>query len=241
MKRIFTTALFVTLSAFSISVIGQSESREELLKRIESKRAELSILENSFLAPSEDDRATYAEFLKQEDTGLIRLLPREVYDQETKMTIRGGGAFYSFVRLTHAYGYGSDIMLDQGHLAVGFAGADYGILVKMGDIPLEQVALNHPSSQFMFSYRPPTEEPRARAEYRQFGAGQTIDGTLYKSRLPAEVNTTYLLRSIDYGTSDVLVAFRVFRKDSDGSLIIAWKLLNKFPKPDLARPAQATN
>jgi len=55
------------------------------------------------------------------------------------------------------------------------------------------------------------------------------------------VNTTYLLRSIDYGTSDVLVAFRVFRKDSDGGLIIAWKLLNKFPKPELARTAQATN
>jgi len=53
--------------------------------------------------------------------------------------------------------------------------------------------------------------------------------------LPVKVNTTYLLRSINYVASDVLVAFRVVRKDSDGSIIIIWKLLKNYPRPKLAR------
>jgi hypothetical protein len=31
------------------------------------------------------------------------------------------------------------------------------------------------------------------------------------------------------------------RKDTDGSVIIVWKLLKKFPKPELARTVQAAN
>jgi len=37
------------------------------------------------------------------------------------------------------------------------------------------------------------------------------------------------------------VAFHTVRKDTDGSLIIAWKLLKRFPKPELLRGAQETN
>jgi hypothetical protein len=57
----------------------------------------------------------------------------------------------------------------------------------------------------------------------------------YGSRLPVEVRSTYLLRSIGYSTSDVLVAFKAVREDSDGSIILAWKLLKKYPVPELAR------
>jgi hypothetical protein len=49
------------------------------------------------------------------------------------------------------------------------------------------------------------------------------------------VGATYILRSIDYSESDVLVAFRVVRRDTDGSVIIAWKLLRKYAVPQLAR------
>src|SRR3989442_11049171 len=98
MKPIFAAALFLAiLPALGSSVFAQSESREELLKEIETKRTELSALEKQFLAPSDEDWSAYAEFLKQPNTGLIRLLPREVYDKDSRLTIRGGGAFYSFI------------------------------------------------------------------------------------------------------------------------------------------------
>jgi hypothetical protein len=115
----------------------------------------LQALERLFLGPSEEDRAAYAEFLRQPDTGLIRLLPREVYESEVykknnkTLTIRGGGAYYSFTRLTHEYGYGSDIQLESGDLSVGFAGANYGMLTTLGDVPLDEITIEHPSVRFI--------------------------------------------------------------------------------------------
>ena len=238
MKSVIAVTLFIVTC--SLSALGQSDSRTGLLKELETKRAELAKLEQMVLQPAAEDREAYAQFLAQPNTGLIRLLPREKYESHANnksgLTIRGGGAYYSFVRLTHEYGFGSDIELQQNHLSVGFAGADYGIMTMMDEVPLENVTSELPPTAFLLGYTPPTEEAAARQEGRSFHpAGKTIDGLTYSRRLPVQVNATYLLRSISYGDSDVLVAFRVVRKDSDNSVIIAWKLLKKFPKPELIR------
>jgi hypothetical protein len=198
------------------------------------------VLKKGLLAPSQADRLAFAEFLRLRNTGLVRLLPREVYDSETyrtkkRINIRGGGAYYSFADLTHSYGFGNDLELDHNILSVGFAGADYGMLTKLGDQPLADITINEVRARFIAEYKPPKPEPAARSEFRRFQKGATIDGVLYRSRLPVEVGTTYLLRSIVYRTSDVLVAFRVVRKDTDGSVIIAWKLLKEYPVPQLTR------
>ena len=63
----------------------------------------------------------------------------------------------------------------------------------------------------------------------------------YKSHLPVKLGSTFLVRSINYDYTDVLVAFQVVRKDTDGSLIIAWKMLKRFPKPELVRTVQPAN
>lgn len=242
MKHPFATVLFLIIAiSFSCSNgFAQSASREDLLREIQAKRADLQQLEKQFLAPSAEDQGAYAEFLLQPDTGLIRLLPRQIYDSEAykknkTLTMRGAGAYYSFTRLTHDYGYGSDIQLNSGHLSVGFAGADYGILVNLGDVTLDELTLEDHRVRYMSGYTPPPKEPDARLEARQFGSGVTVDAVGYRNRLPVAVNGTYLLRSIDYSTSDVLVAFKVVREDSDGSVILAWKLLKKYPIPQLAR------
>jgi hypothetical protein len=240
-KILLATFLLVILSSFSISVCAQSESRESLLSQIETKRAELATLESQYLAPSDEDRAAYAEFLKQPDSGLIRLLPREVFDKESKLTTRGGGAYYSFTRRTHAYGRGSDIELQQKYLSVGFAGTDYGILLNIGDIQLDEIGAEHPAGKVLSTHVAAADEPQARVEQRRFATGTTIDGVVYKDRALLQVNATYLLRSINYSNWDVLVAFRVVRQDVDGSAIILWKLVKKYPKPELARTNQASN
>ena len=236
MKRIFVASLLTAIC--SISVLAQTESREDLLKQIETKRAELSVLENKLLAPSAEDKTAFAEFLKQENTGLIRLLPREKYDEtpnKMTLTVRGGGAFYSFARLTHAYGYGSDIMLEQGYLSLVWAGADYGMLTKLAGASLEDISIELPDVRFLAKYNAVASEPEARVEQRRFSTGTTIEDMSYNRRLPAEIGATYILRSISYDRSDLLAALKVVRQDTDGSLIIAWKLLKKFPKPELAR------
>jgi hypothetical protein len=234
MKRIFAATLCIaTLSIISITALAQAESRDDVIKQIEAKRAELSVLEKKVLVVSEEDRMTNAEFLRQPGTGLIRLLPRETYDGV--LPIRGGGSYYSFAKLTHAYGRGSDIGLEQGFLKVAFAGADYGMLLNVGDVPLEEISTEHARVKFLAAYTAVVEEPQARVEQRRFSGGTNIDGIMYSERVRAQVKTTYIVRAINYSESDVLVAFRVLRKDTDGSLIIAWKMLKEFPITDLAR------
>ncbi len=243
MRRIFTATVFVTvLLALSQNVFAQSESRDDLLKQIEAKRAELTLLEKQLLEPSEQDRIAYADFLQQPNTGIARLLPREKHDDQayqdlpkSGITIRGGGAYYSFTRLSHEYGNGTQIGFEQGQLSTSFAGADYGMLANLGDVPLEAVSLEHPTVKFLASYESASEEPQARSEYTRFRSGVSIDGVSYKTRLPGTIDNSYVLRGIHYSDSDVLVAFRVVRKDTDGSVIIVWKLLKKYPTPKLAR------
>ncbi len=120
MMRTFTAAVFIiVMSAMSLCALAQSESREDLVKQIETKRAELAILEKRIL---EEDQTTYAAFLQQPNTGLIRLLPREKYDDQaykgstkSSVTIRGGGAYYSFTALSHDYNSGGpDLSLEMG-------------------------------------------------------------------------------------------------------------------------------
>ena len=240
MKKIyFATGSIIALILSAFSVFAQTQSREDIFKEINAKRAELTALEKHFLSPSEEDKAAFAEFLRKPNTGLIRLLPREKFDtygpnETTKgLTTRGGGAYYSFTRLTHEYGYGSDIELSQGHLMTGFAGADYGIMTSLGDTPLENISLE--SAAFLASYTPADELQKARIEQRKWSDGAIADGASYGRRLLAKNNSTYLLRSVNYENSDVLVAFRVVRVDDDDSVTILWKLLKKYPTPRLAR------
>jgi len=219
MIKVFVATGFVL--TLSLSAFAQTQSRDDILKKIESKRAELATLEKQFLSPSEEDQASHAEFLNQPDTGLIRLLPREKYDTATfkdnkkSITIRGGGAYYSFARLTHEYGYGSDIELANGMLSTGFTGGHSGSLINLGDIPLETVSLESPAAREL--------------------ATNVATKKSSQSRVPLKLNSTYLLRSVDSAPSDVLVAFKVVRIDSDESAIILWKLLKKSPVTQGAR------
>jgi hypothetical protein len=152
-----------------------------------------------------------------------------------RLTIRGGGAYYSFTRKTHEYGQGSDIQLSRGQLSVGFAGVDYGLMTILGDVPLETIGLELPEVNVLASYKAPSNERQARLEKSRFVNETELDGLKVQGRLPVLTGSTYLLRSFNYGETDVLVAFRVVRVDTDGSVIILYKLLKKFSPPQLAR------
>jgi hypothetical protein len=227
----YKAALCCSLLCFlSTAALAQSKNRAQLMSEIEALHNQIKVKETELLTPSAEDRTAFADFLKEPDTGLIRLLPRETF--QDKLTIRGGGAYYSFARLAHEYGH-SDIELQMGTFQSGFAGANYGLLLMLGDVPLETVNLETAGVPFLAKYIPPSKEAEARQQKRQLHEGINANGLTYKDKLPVLVERTYILRSIDYSFSDTLVAFRVIRQDSDGSLILLWKLLKKFPATQL--------
>jgi hypothetical protein len=240
--RLFAAALLLACLLLSAGAAeAQTGDRARAAAEIESLREQIRARESVLLAPSEDDRKAYAEFLASPGTGLVRLLPREKWGN--KLSVSGGGAYYSFERLTHDYNYGSDLQLEQNQLSVGFAGADFGFMLNLGDVPLENVSAETEAVQFMASFKTPSVEAEARASYRQFGFGDghAAGQWTYRSRLPAVAGNTYVLRSINYDRSDLLVAFRVARKDDDGSVVLLWKLLEKYPKPLLQRSVAAAS
>ena len=208
---------------------------------------ESKVVRKGILAPDASDVTQHQFLLSQKNTGLMKLLPRETSDWEVykhvdkKVSMRGGGAYFSFHFRSHEYGYGSDISYEQGLLRVGFAGADYGMMTDLGDTPLEAISATDPRANFLLNYKPPQKEKDARIEARKFNAiraphgltGLTVDGVSYATRVDAMVNHTYLLRSIVFRTSDMLVAFRVVRRSDDGALTIAWKILKEFGPPEL--------
>lgn len=242
MKKIAAvTAFSLTLVLACLSVAAQTQSRDDVIKEIEAKRAELAVLETKVLAVGDSDREEFAAFLSQPQTGIIRLLPREIYDTNAKraLAVRGGGAFYSFDLSTHEYGQGSDIMLEQEHLSGGFAGADYGMLLNLDDVPLDQITSEHLAVRALLEYMPASAEPDARKAQRALWEGMDLSGVIFKKRLPAKVSNTYLLRSVQFGGGDIAVAFRVTRKDTDGSLILLFKVMKNFPKPNLVTQTAA--
>lgn len=231
-----TVLLAFTVGLASNVLAQQQKDRAQIKKEIDALNQQIKQKEVELLAPSQEALKTFAEFIKQPDTGLIRLMPRERYDH--KLTIRGGGSYYSFVLRTHEYGRGSDIGLEQNYLKVGFAGADYGFLLNLGDIPIEDVTTETNGVKYLAEYLPPSKEKEVRASFQERSMGIEVDKFVYRSHLPAKVGDTYVVRSINFGTYDCLVVFRVVDEDFDGSMTIVWKMLKKFPKPELARAAQ---
>ena len=235
MIRSFVVSLVVFCALILIAkpdAAAQSPDRAELQVKLASLHEQLQSKEAKFVAPSAEDLAAYSEFLKQPDTGMARLMPREKYDGI--LLIRGGGAYYSFARLTNEYGFGSDIELQRGRLSVGFAGADFGFLTSLGDVPLDTVMADQVGVRFLSSFVTPLPEPDARVQQRRASDGFQADGFNYGNSVEAALNTTYALRSVGYTRSDLLVAVRVTRQDTDGSLVLVWKILRKYPVPQLA-------
>ena len=221
-------------------------------RRVFSPPPEDRVLKKGVLAPSQEDRTTFAGFLRMPNTGLIRLLPPgNIYLNGASSAPREQ-SYYSFANITHFIGYGSDIALKGDQLVVGVPALGYGMLATLGDVPLEQIQLSDQRLRFLSAYRPAVTLLEERAEASRLSEGIVIDGIRYQSSLPVDAASTYLLRSINYGPAllglygrgnlkgmarqtDVLVAFKVVRKDVDRSVTIAWKLLKKYSAPKVYR------
>lgn len=229
MRSIVRVFIFV-LCLVSI-LPAQELSREQKLQKISELNNQIKILENSIILPDTAD----IKKAREQGFDAFRLMPREKYDHI--LTTNGGGAFYSFSRKASEYGQGSDISLEQDYLSVGFAGADYGFIFDLGDVPLANVSKETKEASFLVDYKPPTNEPDIRREQRR-ARNYEADGVTYEARVPVYKGHAYILRSIVFDRWDILVALKIYRKDSDGSLIIFWKLLEDFDVPRIKRSNQ---
>ncbi|MEO8073256.1 MAG: hypothetical protein ABI891_12905 [Acidobacteriota bacterium] len=229
MRFIVNITLFILIC--SSIVFSQELSREQKLQKLDELNGQIKVLETDILLPDDKD----IRQAEKEGFEVFRLMPRERYDH--KLNVQGGGAFYSFTTKSHDYQKISQISLEQNFLSTGFAGADYGLIADLGSVPLSSVTQTSGEVSFLYNYRPPTKETEVRIEQRKAYNYETETAT-YRSRVLYSIGHSYALRTIDFERADILVAFKVHRKDVDGSLIIFWKLLENYEKPTLERNNQ---
>jgi hypothetical protein len=224
----FAVRIFVFVLLCGSIAFGQEATREQKLEKISELNNQNKELEQEIILPDEKD----VKQAEQEGFSVFRILPREKYDR--KLSIQGGGSYYSFTTKSHDYQKIPEISLEQNNLKVGFGGANYGLIADLGETPLTAIGKETGEVNFLINYKPPTDEPEVRAEQRRTW-NYEVDGFLYKSHMPAVVGHSYVLRAISFDAADVLVAFKIHRKDADGSLIIFWKAIQQFAKPTFTR------
>lgn len=196
------------------------------------------------------DEARFADFLSQPDTGLVRLLPfhargRVVSVEDPEISRRPGfslfAATYSFTKRKHGRALSgwhdppllgwAELMLKDGILLGAVMEDSVAFMVKLGDVPIENISLQTNGIAELDSFQPPDNRTDANRMYEISLRGVRIGDFLYSSKIPATVNTTYVLRSAMSRRADVLVCFRIVRRDNDDSLTIIWKKLKQYRKP----------
>ena len=176
---------------------------------------------------------------------------------------RGGGSFFQFKDRSHFHGFGSDIAyrtflkedgsIDYGYFRAGFVNSQIAFMGELGLMNISKINLKHPLIEFARSYRPPTKKEDWAAEDDQFGEDLVKTFNPFETgieqklkdqekanvtpRVPALVGATYVVRSMIFENYDTVTVFQVVRKDEiDGSLVIAWEILDDFDLGKVTRP-----
>src|SRR6185436_6288274 len=145
------------------------------------KEFEPSSLEKKLLMVDAEEAKRFAEFLAQPDTGLVRLLPYEservVSAAEPKGYRRPGFAYfaatYSFSKRKHGYGLSgwqqfpfmgtAELNLTDDLLNAGFMEESVGLMVRLGDVPMEVVTLETGGVRQLAAMSPPADHATAKA------------------------------------------------------------------------------
>ena len=263
-RSIITLLLFGTLGLCSRAVCGQPPRIASVPVRpppvrdrpvLPRARRDIWInqyqptsVEKTLMAPLAEDLQTFADALRQPDTGLIKIFPagprRVVSVDQLESGQRPGfvnfASIYSFTKTKHGSGLQgyvdprlgwAELKLENGMLIGGFTGSSVGLLVNLGDVGFQTVTAETSGAVEIAHFKPPRDYPEERHFARICGAGFKLNGFVYRSHLPAEVNNTFILRTISNKRADLLVAFRVIREHEDGSLTLLWRKLKINPKP----------
>jgi hypothetical protein len=244
-------------------MLGRSWARQIFYESIVPLYRKPTKEELKILAPNTEDVRQYADFLKNENAGITKLAadfgcaenPSVVVVTPNCLvyTMPGAGSSFSFRINNYRIRRLADLTFSNGTFQTTGV-LTHGILVNLGDVSLEQISLQTIGVKFALDFAPTAEYEQAVETERRLIAGIRQDGFIYRSGLAAEENRTYFLRSVAYRgaamravqgvtyneldfdkRADVFIAFRIIRRDEDGSITILWKQLDSKKSPKIER------
>jgi hypothetical protein len=208
--------------------------------------------EKKLLEVDAEDEQRFESVLRQRDTGIMRLFPvtsrRVISLAELAEGRRPGfsrfASMYSFTKGKHGSGLQgyvdprlgwAELRYQDERFFSGFTGESLGVLVALGNIPLESVSAESDGVIGLTKITPPADHLEAGMLSRRNRAGFNLAKYHYGSSLPAAPDMTYALRSTSNKRADILVVFRVVRVRENGALTLVWRKLKVFPKPSWKR------
>ena len=209
-----------------------------------------------------EDEMKYNGVLASGIGGLFRLFPD--FDCTTRDLVRVDGDCAAFVDSSSDYSFRQNVYVDGREglgdihfnhnkiISEGFL--ENGILVSLGDIPIENVKLTDTGLKFLVDFKPALKYREALELESGLHKGIDSGGYTYTDSLSAQENTTYAFRAVAYKHSfigapladrrflqmrldnrvDQILVFRIVRRDVDGSITILWRELAREKAPTLS-------
>lgn len=170
-----------------------------------------------------------------------------------------GGSSYSF----RDGAITPDLHFNDGKL-IGDSFFSQIIVARIGDIPLLDLQASSSQVSFLNAFEPALDVPAARQQFALLLKGIESEGVRYSKVVLPEVGTTYAMRIVAYkngnnvtrrlatgsyapdhpimmfqkleedNRADLLVAFRIVRREDDGNITIVWKELKHKKSPVLS-------
>lgn len=215
----------------------------------------LSKKDKQKFAPLAADFETYAEFLKQSKSGLVRMLDLSDCPGENGVVTKTIGQkcendlaslfgnSFSFRANDHTFAKNADLSIKNGFF-ISPGEFVQTLIYNMGNFPLENVLPTSKSFITLNEFVCATRIDEATIQYESLQNGLKVGNFYFKNSSPLILNSTYILRSIgfrppknsfvlDDKRDDIILAFRVVRKDSDDSITLLWKELSRKVAPKL--------
>ncbi len=111
-----------------------------------------------------------------------------------------------------------------------------GIVADVGNVALENLNLKSAEIEFLNDYKSKRDQAEIKEQSEEFKKGVRFNNFTYSNTVSANLNSTYVLRLIDYRlkldpklkfnkNADLMIVFKVIGHENDGSVIIIWKEL----------------
>lgn len=206
------------------------------------------------------DTRQFAAFLKQPDTGIVRLQSGDVCisnrlviqaDSTCPNNIIGKATLYSFRENDYRAKALSDIFFSENKFSSPGV-FTLGVFANLGNVPIENLTLASNGIKQLTELQPALDKAEVEKQYVTLTTGVQIGDYIYKREVEAKENSSFVLRTIAYkgkvfqGTgvgkinilandprNDVTVVFRIVRKHDDGSVTLLWKELDRKPSPKI--------
>jgi hypothetical protein len=226
MKSKITTSIFIFLFATLANAqeLSRSQKIEELRvvsSQVEQTERQLDTLQNRRQKMTEDilsvNRQDKAEAERIGATA-VRLFPDGMLDNLLPtVSDEIGFSVYSFTEISNYYD-APRIEYKRDKLTIVKDDDVIAFVANIGGTLPETISQQTREVIALTKYQPPKESKDAESEIK-------IDGLTFGKSVPVIVGNTYILRGISYGGDGGIVAFRIHRKDSDGSIVLFIKMI----------------